>query len=226
MTATPPFIVSRYQQSPWPQRQVSQAAAPNVSLDLVDTDSGFLPNRLTTAQRNGISNPPTGLLIFNITVGQYEFYTGSAWTQLESGGGPTIQSVSITLSPEDIGASLNNPIMLIEAPGAGAAIVPMPPTYGTYDFQTTAYAIDCGIFWGNQNGLQFAIGNYILTSTQSALTDFYSQMTGALMGTSGAALYSQIDNQPLVFETSTLDTLGDSSLSLVLYYTVVELPGG
>jgi hypothetical protein len=79
MTSTPPFIVSRYEQSPWPQRQVPNAAAPSVSLELVDPDSGFLPNRLTTVQRNAIKNPPTGLTIYNTDTSQLESYNGSTW---------------------------------------------------------------------------------------------------------------------------------------------------
>lgn len=49
------------------------------------TSQGFLPPRLTTTQRDAISTPATGLLIFNTSDGQYNFYNGAAWTALESG---------------------------------------------------------------------------------------------------------------------------------------------
>jgi len=49
-------------------------------LDVNSTDKGFLPPRLTEAQRNGISNPAAGLLIFQTdgTTGFY-YYNGTNW---------------------------------------------------------------------------------------------------------------------------------------------------
>ena len=45
----------------------NQAGLPDSSaiLELADTTKGFLPTRLTTNQRNAISNPAEGLIIFN-----------------------------------------------------------------------------------------------------------------------------------------------------------------
>jgi hypothetical protein len=38
---------------------------PSAILDVESTDKGFLPPRMTTAQRNGITSPATGLIIYN-----------------------------------------------------------------------------------------------------------------------------------------------------------------
>ena len=53
------------------------------------TTSGFLPPRLTTAQRNLIVVPTlvTGLQIFNTDTVQDEFYNGSAWVAVGAGTG-------------------------------------------------------------------------------------------------------------------------------------------
>ena len=55
---------------------------PNASslLELRSTSAGFLMPRMTEAQRDAISNPATGLMIYqtNNTPGYY-YYTGSAW---------------------------------------------------------------------------------------------------------------------------------------------------
>lgn len=50
-------------------------------LDLTSTSKGFLPPRMTESEKNAISTPATGLLIYqtNNSPGLY-YYTGSAWT--------------------------------------------------------------------------------------------------------------------------------------------------
>ncbi len=48
-------------------------------LDLSFTDKGVLFPRLTTAQRNAISNPAAGLLIYNSEANVLQIYDGSGW---------------------------------------------------------------------------------------------------------------------------------------------------
>lgn len=52
---------------------------PSAVLDVFATDKGFLPPRLTTAQRNAIANPAEGLQIYNSTDSIMEFWNGSCW---------------------------------------------------------------------------------------------------------------------------------------------------
>ena len=62
---------------------INTGAAPAASayLDISGTAKGFLPPRMTTAQRNAIVSPAEALLIYNITTQCYEGYnaTTSAW---------------------------------------------------------------------------------------------------------------------------------------------------
>ena len=60
----------------------------SAKLDVSATDGGLLIPRMTEVQRDAISSPATGLMIFQTdgTVGFY-FYDGTAWTAL-SGSGP------------------------------------------------------------------------------------------------------------------------------------------
>jgi hypothetical protein len=51
-------------------------------LDLNANNKGFLLPRLTTQQRNSISNPATGLQIFNLTSKCVEMYFGTGWQSL------------------------------------------------------------------------------------------------------------------------------------------------
>ena len=73
---------------------------PNASakLDVTSTDKGFLPPRMTAAQKTAIATPATGLLVFQTdgTPGFY-YYTGSAWVMIGgSGGSGTVTDVTGT----------------------------------------------------------------------------------------------------------------------------------
>jgi hypothetical protein len=46
------------------------------------TSQGFLPPRMTTAQRDAITNPAVGLLIFNISTNCLNMYYGTSWHEI------------------------------------------------------------------------------------------------------------------------------------------------
>jgi len=48
-------------------------------LDIVSSTTGILIPRLTTSQRNSISSPAQGLLIFNTSTNSFEYYDGTSW---------------------------------------------------------------------------------------------------------------------------------------------------
>ncbi len=54
-------------------------------LDVSSTDKGVLIPRMTTAQRNLINTPANGLMIYNATDSVFNYYNGTAWTDLSSG---------------------------------------------------------------------------------------------------------------------------------------------
>ena len=51
-------------------------------LDIVATDRGLLPPRLTTIQRDSISNPAKGLMIFNTTTDCLNYFNGTQWIEV------------------------------------------------------------------------------------------------------------------------------------------------
>ena len=53
-------------------------------LDLTSTTKGFLPPRMTTTQKNAITSPATGLVVFDTTLAKLCVYTGSAWETITS----------------------------------------------------------------------------------------------------------------------------------------------
>jgi hypothetical protein len=62
-------------------------AAPDADaiLQLDSTTQGFLPPRMTTAQRDAIAAPvPAGLMIYNTSTNKLNFYNGTAWEAVTS----------------------------------------------------------------------------------------------------------------------------------------------
>lgn len=90
------------------QLKVGRISAPNSSaaftdlpssvavLDLESETRGFLPPRMTGAQRDAIAYPVEGLVVHNTTTSKLNYYTGSAWNEVGSGsgGGDEIQYLS------------------------------------------------------------------------------------------------------------------------------------
>lgn len=56
---------------------------------------GFLPPRLTSAQRDLISTPPTGLTVYVTDVQAFFVYNGTIWVQLASSGSTAITATGI-----------------------------------------------------------------------------------------------------------------------------------
>jgi hypothetical protein len=63
-------------------------ATPKAALEVVSTNSGVLLPKLTNAQRNAIASGDlqNGLLLYNTDSSAFQFYNGSAWTSVGSGG--------------------------------------------------------------------------------------------------------------------------------------------
>ncbi len=55
---------------------------PSAMLDVKSTDKGLLIPRMTTSQREGISAPAHGLLVFDQTTTSFWFYNGAAWEEI------------------------------------------------------------------------------------------------------------------------------------------------
>jgi len=61
-----------------------QNADPSAALEVNSTTKGFLPPRMTAAQRDAITNPATGLFIYNTSTNQLNFYSGTSWERITS----------------------------------------------------------------------------------------------------------------------------------------------
>ena len=64
------------------------SADASAMLDVKSTDKGMLLPSMTATQRNAISSPAIGLLVFVTDDNNFYFYNGAAWTQFSGGGNP------------------------------------------------------------------------------------------------------------------------------------------
>jgi hypothetical protein len=69
---------------------------PSSQLTIDSTTKGFLPPRMTTAQRDAIASPATGLVIYNTTTLAANVYNGTSWVGL--GGGDNIYTADGALT--------------------------------------------------------------------------------------------------------------------------------
>lgn len=65
----------------------TDGSLPNNSamLDVKSTGKGVLITRLTTAQRNAISNPANGLMVFDMNTGSFWYYYVNEWLEIPGG---------------------------------------------------------------------------------------------------------------------------------------------
>lgn len=101
-------------------------ATPNASaqLDVASTTKGLLAPRMTFVQRNAITTPATGLLIYqtDFTAGFY-YYNGTVWTQLNTGSATNYFTASgnniYSNNTGNVGIGLTNPSEKFHLKGAG-----------------------------------------------------------------------------------------------------------
>lgn len=53
--------------------------ASSAMMEVRSTTRGFLPPKMTTAQRDAISSPTSGLIIYNTTTNKHQGYNGTTW---------------------------------------------------------------------------------------------------------------------------------------------------
>ena len=63
---------------------VGTPSAASALMEITSTTQGFLPPRMTTTQKNAISSPAAGLMVFDLTLVKLCVYNGSAWETITS----------------------------------------------------------------------------------------------------------------------------------------------
>jgi len=69
-------------------------------LDVKSTSKGLLPPRMTTAQRDLITTPAAGLVIFNSQTNSLQLYNGSVWVSLTTSSNTAVFLPTIVIGTE------------------------------------------------------------------------------------------------------------------------------
>lgn len=99
-------------------------------LDVQSSSKGMLVPRLTASQRTTISNPATGLLVFDTDSVSFYFYNGSSWQNLSTPGATsnsiwTANSDKVFLNNQQakVGIGTNNPVAKLTVTGDASTTV-------------------------------------------------------------------------------------------------------
>jgi len=81
---------------------------PNASamLDVNSTTQGLLAPRMTTIEKNSITSPANGLLIYDTDLSKFNYYNGSAWTTIETGSNTSRINYKLVKSVADLSDEL------------------------------------------------------------------------------------------------------------------------
>ena len=85
-------------------------------VDITSTTKGFLMPRMTTAERDAIATPATGLQVYNTTTNTTDYYNGSAWVSFSTSGGSVSEIDDLSDAYTDYATDFN----LFMGSGAGA----------------------------------------------------------------------------------------------------------
>lgn len=159
-------------------------------LDVQSTSKGFLTPRMTTAQKNAISSPAAGLVVYDTTTNLLYFYTGSSW-QTSSGlptyiplvpgissGGVDIFSVSYGTTNATTPCSAS-PCSYIDQIGNGASSITRSSSGNyTINFSKTFTKAKCTLVVGSPSVTNMAINNSNL-SCSSCSSISWNTVNGA-----------------------------------------------
>lgn len=144
-------------------------SSPNASavLDVTSTSKGLLPPRMTDAQKNAITSPVAGLMLWCTNCGsngQMQVFNGSEWTDLL--GSPSIKASSngtADISAYAVSGSSTGTLSVgVPASGVTQTIIATVTTVGTYSISSTANGVT---FTGNGTFANSGSQNIILTAS-------------------------------------------------------------
>jgi hypothetical protein len=127
---------------------------PSAIFDVSSNNQGMLMPRMTTAERNAITNPVEGLIIFNTTTKCFNFFKNSMWFELCGNCVPPPAPV----------ASNNGPICSVDTLKLFATTIPN----ATYS-------------WTGPNGFTSSLQNPVILFADSTMNGTYS-VTASIQG--------------------------------------------
>jgi len=134
------------------------------------TTQGFLPPRMTSAQRDAIQNPANGLIIFNLTSGCPNYYSNNQWFEwCGTGVSPSAVISALNCGSTSITGTLTSGTA---ATGVSASVPYTGGNSGSYTTQSISSTgvtgltatLTAGILANGSGSLSFAISGTPTTS--------------------------------------------------------------
>jgi hypothetical protein len=190
-------------------------------LDVASTTKGFLPPRMTTAQRDAISSPPAGLMVYNTTTNKGNRYNGTAWVEETEGVDSNVAAFLATPTSAKLAAAVT------DETGSGSLVFGTSPTITTptiAQINTPSSTTTLLVTGGGTNGL-FGLRSTLSTgySSLELLNSSGTQMGGfgyanASAGAYADQVYFYSSNKALILASTAgqrhvfLSTTGDVSI--------------
>jgi hypothetical protein len=170
-------------------------------LEISSTTHGFLPPRMTLAQRIAITNPAQGLMIYCTNCGTYgepEYYNGNSWLTLSGAStSKAIPTITITIGNYTYTANTPQGPNVATNSGTGnnytfsyvgtgsttyAASSTRPTNAGTYSVTVTVNASSDGNYTSTSSSAAFTIAKAVPIVTPTIGTYNYSLATPTAQG--------------------------------------------
>ncbi len=190
-------------------------AIASAALEVKSTTQGFLPPRMTGAQRDLISSPATGLVIYNTSTSTLDFRSGSAWTSTSDGGVTTIGLINPTATAN--GASISGNILYLHAANAtnGGVVTSSNQTFGgpkSFSSDISVYGMTIGR--GKSSNFQNSALGYEALKANLDGYDNVAVGTFALMSTTSGYGNTAVGSESLKSNTEGLGNTALGSLAL------------
>lgn len=180
------------------------------------TSRGFLAPRMTTAERDAISSPATGLLIYNTTTSAFNTYDGATWGAIGGGGGSVDLTTGVT------------GVLPVSNGGTGAATFTTNGVLfgnGTSALQATVAPTSGQLLVGNVSGVPVFVsvtGDIVIDNTGATTiqansvtlgTDTAGNYVASVAGDSQISVSGSGSESAAVTLSVIADSIGDTQLA-------------
>jgi len=193
-------------------------------LDVQSTAKGMLAPRLTTAQRNLIATPATGLLIFNSTTNQFEFWTGIAWSPV--GAGLVLPySQSASSSTNDLFSITNvSPTGKVNTL-SGITNSTTDSSSGIFGLANTTSGKTFGVFGRTSSTDGYGVFGQSISETGSSIGGYFTSLSPTGRGVGGFASASTGSNRGGNFNSNGTSGIGTAGFATALTGTTFGVSG-
>lgn len=175
---------------------------------LSSTTQGFLPPSMSTTEKNSISSPASGLVVYDNILNDIQYYNGSSW--ISSAG---VISVSGTTNRITVSPTTGNAVVDISASYVGQSSITTLGTLTTGTWNATAINLS-SYASGTLQAAQFpALLSDVTTSAGSLTTTIKSSVN--LSGNPTTTTQSSSDNSTRISTTAYVTTAISNAIAAV-----------